>query len=468
MPIDAGIALSGKPAQISSPMETAGQVMQLKNMAQQGQMQDLQIQQQRQAMMEDAKIRAALTLADGKLETALPEIMKISPTRGLAFAKSYSDQRDAELKRQKSTLEFGEAKTRFISQALMGAKDEESYQNALATIRQAKVEPGGEVPEHYDPQAIEALRQKGLTLEQQYAKARADHDQAMKDAEADHKKALWPLEDKEAQLKVQAAERTQPDASGLTPFQKKQLEQQAKPKPGVDVPFPPAVQAQREKTAASKLSTATQDIDDTAAAIMRGEAEPDLTKYSFRDRTAIEGRLARAGYNQTAAVRDWKAINKHLATLNGAQQERLRQAITFTYDSLDVIDGLWDQWQKTGLPTGFKFFNKAALAAAKQLPGETGAIAQALTAQLNDLTSELGTVYKGGNASTDETLRLAAENLKGDWNDTTFKKAIGLVRTNLRIRKNSITNSEAAGVSPQSPYNPKSSEKPASDPLKIF
>lgn len=207
---------------------------------------------------------------------------------------------------------------------------------------------------------------------------------------------------------------------------------------------------QQQKT----LSSSEDDIDEAAAMIIRGEGEPDLTKYSFRDRTAIAARLSRAGYDQAAATRDWKAINKHLATLNGAQQERLRQAITFTYDSLDIIEDLYKQWQATGLPTGYKTYNRAALSAAKNLPGNAGAVASNLQAQINDLTAELGTVYKGGNASTDESLRLAAENLKAEWNQLTFEKALAQIRKNLQIRKNSIMTSSAAGVSPESPYQP--------------
>lgn len=195
------------------------------------------------------------------------------------------------------------------------------------------------------------------------------------------------------------------------------------------------------------------DASDIAAAIRSGIQPPDL-KGLYRQGAPVRAQLARDGYDLMTAQRDWQSINRHLATLNGQQQERLRQAITFTHDSIGQIEQLYDEWQKTGLPGGFKDFNKAALAAAAHLPGKQGAVAQNLMTQLNDLTSELGTVYKGGTASTDESLRLAGENLKADWNRETFQRAVKQLKTNLEIRKNSILTSQPAGVSPNSPYLP--------------
>lgn len=193
------------------------------------------------------------------------------------------------------------------------------------------------------------------------------------------------------------------------------------------------------------------DAEAVADAIIRGDQSPVLTGL-YRNTMAIRAQLAKKGFKHAQALSDWNAVQKHLSTLNGAQQERLRQAVTFTYDSLDVIEGLFQEWEKLGRASGFPLLNKAQLAMSKQIPGKTGEVARNLEAQINDLTAELGTVYKGGNASTDESLRLAAENLKADWNPGQFKKALGLIRQNLQIRKNSILNSQPVGVNPGSPY----------------
>jgi len=226
------------------------------------------------------------------------------------------------------------------------------------------------------------------------------------------------------------------------------------PVPGRDVPLSPEVEAQRlriSRAGASALDTG--DAKAIAGAIMDGSQPPLLTGL-YRNAAPVRAELARNGYDLSTATRDWQAIQKHLATLNGAQQERLRQAISFTHDSLNIIEDLYQQWKEAAGVSGYKVLNKGTLAAMKQLPGEKGAIAQSLESQINDLTAELATVYKGGNASTDEGLRLAAENLKADWNETTFDQAIEQIRKNLTIRKNSILTSQPVGVTPNSPYNP--------------
>ncbi len=206
---------------------------------------------------------------------------------------------------------------------------------------------------------------------------------------------------------------------------------------------------------ASANSTGTNDVKDTAAGIAEGMISPQISQsVSFRDRTAVSAELKRLGYNQAEAERDWKAINKHLSTLNGAQQERLRQAISFTYDTVPQIEAAYAEWKKQAGVSGFKVLNKGNLAAMKQLPGAPGSAATNLEALIADFTSELGTVYKGGNSSTDESLKLAAKNLEGNWNDQTFSDAIKRIRQSLKIRQNSIATSETQGVSADSPYQP--------------
>lgn len=220
----------------------------------------------------------------------------------------------------------------------------------------------------------------------------------------------------------------------------------------------------------SKTEVSGNDARDIAAAIMRGD-QPPTTTGLYRNAAAVRAELGRQGFNLAKAESDWHATQKHLATLNGAQQERLRQAVTFTGDSLGIIEGLYDQWQKVGITSGWKSFNKASLATAKQLPGQAGNIANRLEAQINDLTAELGTVYKGGNSSTDESLKLAAKNLEADWNEKTFKDALGQIKQNLEIRKNSITHSQVAGASGDNPYNPSpesTTPEDKNDPLGIL
>jgi hypothetical protein len=196
---------------------------------------------------------------------------------------------------------------------------------------------------------------------------------------------------------------------------------------------------------------AKENGKEIAQSIIDGLQPPDM-KGNYRAGPYVKRFLAEKGYDFTTASRDWQAITRFMSTLNGPQQVRLKQAIDFTNDTIPQIEELWGKLKATGLPTGYKMWNKAALTAAKNLPGDAGSIANNLDALLADFTSELGTVYKGGNSSTDESLKIAATNLKSEWNPQTFDDAIKRLKRTLVIRKNSIYNSIPSGVSQNTPY----------------
>lgn len=209
-------------------------------------------------------------------------------------------------------------------------------------------------------------------------------------------------------------------------------------------------------------STASDIVTLNTDAIVSGNQPPDL-KNLYRYGAPIKAELQKRGYNLVQAQEDWLAQTKMIATLNGPQQTRLRQATNFAYDSLPIIEDLAKQWDAGGYP----LLNKARLAAAKQgaLGAEAQTIATQLDTQIADLTSELGTVYKGGNSSTDESLKLAGKNLQADWSKDTLQKNIDLVRKNLDIRKNSL-NLAVAGVG-ENRYAPKG-ELPTGDVESAF
>lgn len=254
-----------------------------------------------------------------------------------------------------------------------------------------------------------------------------------------------------------------------------QLKQDAKPEPNPteaslalaagngDVKAEAALKRLDKSRIASRpvINNMTPDDAKTiAAGIMNGDQPPTLQGL-YRNAGPVRAELERQGFNLQKAETDWKATQKYVATLNGQQQTRLRQAVEFTSESIPLLKELYDNWKATGLPSGYKVFNRAALQVAKQLPGDAGKAANLLDAQISDLTSELGTVYKGGNSSTDESLSLAAKNLNGDWNDQTFGAALDQIDKNLRIRKNSMNVLGAVGVSSDSPYTPPSQRQPA-------
>src|SRR5262249_33053421 len=80
-----------------------------------------------------------------------------------------------------------------------------------------------------------------------------------------------------------------------------------------------------------------------------------------------------------------------------------------------------------------------------------------LSAQIADVTADLGTVYMGGNTPTDHSLGLAAKSLNENWDEKVLHNMVDLARKNVQIRKNSIQNTGVQGASPNNPYVPKPS-----------
>lgn len=187
-------------------------------------------------------------------------------------------------------------------------------------------------------------------------------------------------------------------------------------------------------------------------AIMKGDQPPELSGFGMaKIAPQVRAYLAERGFDLTTATQDWSAMKKYVSSLNSTQQVRLKQATTFSYDSLKIIEDLAKQWDGGNFP----ILNKVNLLAAKQgaYGKDASMIATKLDAQIADLTSELGTVYKGGNSSTDESLKLAAQNLKSEWSREVLQANIEQVRTNLGIRLNSIKHTTIGGISDNSIYN---------------
>lgn len=186
-------------------------------------------------------------------------------------------------------------------------------------------------------------------------------------------------------------------------------------------------------------------VESIADAIINHEQPPE-TKGLYKYAPLVRAALARKGFNLTTANQDWTAVNRHLATLNGPQQTRIRQAVLTAYDSLDVIDDLAKKFDGGRFP----LLNKAQLAAAKSgaLGAEAQQVATQLEAQINDVVSELGQVYMGGNSPTDHALGLAAKNLSADWSLPQLLSATKLARKNLEIRRGSIENASAIQSGP--------------------
>lgn len=213
-----------------------------------------------------------------------------------------------------------------------------------------------------------------------------------------------------------------------------------------------------------RIDTSGTDVKDTIAGMRDGSLPPLLPGRASREYVALLGEAKRQGFDLAGAATDWQATQKHIATLNGAQQLRLNQAVNALPEMLDSVEALAKQWKGGRFP----LLNKANLAAAKAgAYGQNAAsIANQLDAQIADVTADLGNVYMGGNSPTDHALELAGKSLKGEWSEQVLLDMVKLARNNVTIRRNSIRNVGVAGASENNPYAPPAPTMKA-DPLGI-
>ena len=188
-------------------------------------------------------------------------------------------------------------------------------------------------------------------------------------------------------------------------------------------------------------------IDAIVEAIHQGKQPPDINNLRF-NAAAVRARMqTKYGEDLTAMDKDWKATTKHLSTANSSTQLRMRQAVTTVEEVLPKIESLWAELKQQRPPSGYKAWNKLALAAAREVPGRIGQVSQNLNTLLTDFIPELGYLYMGGTSPTDKALALAAENLKQEWSSQTFDGAINILKNNIRVRHNSINNTGPIGSS---------------------
>jgi hypothetical protein len=196
--------------------------------------------------------------------------------------------------------------------------------------------------------------------------------------------------------------------------------------------------SQEQSTKLDTLGLAPHQ-QEVVAGIMRGEISPiPSTVARTKENQMILGGLAALGYDNTAALRDHTAMMNTVKNMTSSKAMELRRAVISLEGSTQQAERLYQDWQNTGLPSGFSSYNKAALQVAARLPGESGVAARTLLSHIEDMAAELAVIYRGGGQATDSALQQAQKSLAADWNEAQFAKNLALIRENLTIRRNSI------------------------------
>lgn len=151
-----------------------------------------------------------------------------------------------------------------------------------------------------------------------------------------------------------------------------------------------------------------------------------------------------------------QALTRHYASLNSADQLRLRQAINTTVPSLDVISE-YSQALTKAMPRGeVNFLNRANIVAASN--GVYGPkardAARKLLGEISLVRGEVAQVMRGGHAPTNEAFQEVRDVLDGNWSQGGLDAAIVNAKRNMNIRLNAIENTEALVPSVQGGYTP--------------
>lgn len=201
----------------------------------------------------------------------------------------------------------------------------------------------------------------------------------------------------------------------------------------------------------------TTDEAMTGQAIMDGSQPPPTSSGASgnsKTNLGVKAYLAANGFDLSTASLDWTAMNKYVSSLNSTQQIRLRQAAVAVPDMLTNVQSLYNDTYSKLSSAGITELNSANLSLAAQ--GVYGEDAQASAVQLQqqiiDITSDLATIYKGGNAATDQSLQTGAEQLSGSWDPATFTAAIQNINANIGYRINAINQAGVGGTGSDNIY----------------
>ena len=477
------VALMGRQPQILDYGQQQAQAQQIQGMKNQNALapgnlqlqqqqiegQDLALKQQKQQMQDQQTVQAMLAQNNGDFEKTLPQLAgKVSLPTYQALQKFHLEHIKtlAEIdEKELSTQKYEADRLSALGDQTTKLSDEDYLNNWPKIAAQAdQIKPGlGLDPNNPMPRQQFAMSLLGLKTNAQYL----DQEKARREAQ---KQAL---EERKQNLEEQEFKEKLPGGGLYAPTETKLAVAATGGNQAAEAALKRLDQSKRESRPVNVTTLGSNDVKDIADAIENGDQPPTLQGL-YRNAGPVRAELARRGVPVAKMEMDWKATQRYVSTLNGPQQVRLRQAITTASDSLDKIEELYAEWQKLAPASGFKILNKAALTASMNLPGRTGAVATALNAQIADLTSELGNVYMGGNSPTDHALSLAQKNLSADWNNETFQEGLKQARSNIKIRQNSITHAQPAGVgseyfrggqqAPATSYTPPAGAKSAIGP----
>lgn len=278
---------------IAGPLDQYAKAMSLKGMMQNQQLQQNQLQMQQQEMNEYRAAREAIQQAGGDIRKALPEIMKVAPNIGLKYQKSISDWEGADVTKKKGMLDLEAAKVKGMGQLAGTITDQGSYENAVKQAAQSGLLERYEAAEMlqmpYDPAKVKAWQMRGMEIEKALGEETRKLDEKIKGET----------------LTKTTAEATMAGQLAELPIEKRfELQRGRQPVPGVDVPYPADVAAQKSEIAdeaAARTASRQEAAEKRKAGQLTGstktmvEAAPRVKDFIARIRTLVNQQKAQLG-----------------------------------------------------------------------------------------------------------------------------------------------------------------------------
>ena len=202
-----------------------------------------------------------------------------------------------------------------------------------------------------------------------------------------------------------------------------------------------AIQPQALNAANTQART-DENAKDIAQAMCRGDYVPTIAGLRGGTPAAVAATISRmmrddfeecAQFNFAEAQTDWNAMQAYMRGLNGGPQIRLRQAISFAYESLPLVE----KWAEAWNPKRWRTYNEFRNAVAFEglLGREAQMTAMALDMLLADMQTELAVVYRGGGTPT---MELARHNLQINMSKDVLMQNVEVLRDLLNVRARSV------------------------------
>jgi hypothetical protein len=458
--IDPNIPLGVKAPQPIDLMGAQAKALQIGGMRQEAEQRNLQLQQTQRAMQEQDQLKALFS--DSSIsdpDTLVQRVSAINPQYGQTLRKSMVEAQKDKLDIYGKQVEIvgKTAGSLLHPQTTAGPDgmpvttmtvDDTEYHNALADLmgrgildHQTGLALLSLPPGQARVEAVQQYEQKALTAKEQIDQQRKAIEQPLQDAktvaETDAAKTL-------------AQQRTDQHSAQFKEYRDYANEEVKAGRTPVSFSAYQDMDANRKRPVTAISPTGQTDVQQAVAGMREGTIPPILPGRATKEYVGMLAESRRQGYDLARAATDWAATQKHLATMNGAQQLRLNQAINSLPEMLDIVDGLAQKWKGGQFP----ILNRANLALAKNgaYGKDVAAVANQLDAEIADVVADLGNVYMGGNSPTEQALQLASKSLKGEWDGAVLRNMVKLAKTNVTIRRNSINATGVAGASSDNPY----------------